>query len=141
MSTNEPPPLPDFLNRKLWTAEQWSNAQKAYSHALEAQARERAAMEKRAQGAKKAKEAKDASDALRRQERLAAKALWEQKRILQASVLQQVRLEFDKGPVTVHGLRQVAAGDKKGLVPWALRTMLRTGEAKRASRKVYRRNK
>lgn len=135
------PPLPAFLDRKRWGAEQWEKAQQASNKARAAVLVAQAALERKAQEDKEAKKAKEATEARRKQERLLEKERREQRRIQQASVLQLVRQAMDKGPVTVRGLRQDVAEEKKRLVPWALRTMLRAGEAVRVSRQVYRRNK
>lgn len=136
---NELPPLPAFLDRKRWTAEQWSKSEHRQQEVRAQIEQELNAIACRAQQAKEAKKVKEAEDAQKTQERQAQAAEREARRVMRSATLAYVRRALDAGPQTANGLRQNASEHQKSLVPWALRTMLKKGEVKKASRQTYER--
>jgi hypothetical protein len=136
---NDLPPLPAFLDRKKWTQDMWQKAEKTAERVFAAHRAELAALQEKAQRAKESKKIKEAMDAQRALERKAVLAQREQKRVVRQACLAYVRRALDRGTVTANGLRQGATDGTKDLVPWALRTMLKTGEIKKVSRQTYQR--
>lgn len=135
------PDIPDFLLRKNWTPEMHARVDRKRKEYAQALAEEVAARECRLKEAKEAKKVKEAMDAQRAEERKVILAKREAKRVLRSATLAHIRRMLDQGPVTANEVRRNVAEDKKGLVPWALRTMLAAGEIRKASRQTYERKK
>lgn len=135
------PPLPSFLDRKTWKEEQWRKSEETAARVFAKHRAELAELQEKAQKAKEAKKVKEAMDAQRKLEREATEKRREEKRIARNAMLAFIRRALDKGPVTANELRQAVAPEKGGLVPWALRTMLKAGEITKVSRQTYRRVK
>ncbi len=135
------PPLPSFLDRKLWGPAQWEASAKRQQEAQAFIKAELDALQAKACALKEAKKAKAVEDAQKASLRAEVEARREAKRVLKRAALAYVRRALDKGPVTANGLRQNATEGTSALVPGALRTMLKLGEIEKVSRQTYRRKK